>query len=82
MVKNRAVINAFRDALQLHLSALEARSPDPIHVFAAIPAALAIEFGALLTTQHRHPYIIYDRGEKNDFVFALSLPNTLPETLV
>ncbi|MNO05239.1 hypothetical protein D3C81_2265510 [compost metagenome] len=51
-------------------------------MFAAIPAALAIEFGALLTTQHRHPYIIYDRGEKNDFVFALSLPNTLPETLV
>lgn len=82
MVKNRSVIYAFRDALQTHLSALEARSPDPIHVFAAVPAAIAIEFGALLTTQHRHPYIIYERNEKNDFVPALRLPNTLPESSV
>lgn len=77
MVKNRDVIHAFRDALQTNLSALEARSPDPIHVFAAIPAAIAIEFGALLTTQHRHPYVIYDRNEHNDFVPALRLPNAL-----
>ena len=82
MVKNRSVIYAFRDALQTHLSALEARSPDPIHVFAAVPAAIAIEFGALLTTQHRHPYIIYERNEQNDFVPALRLPNTLPESSV
>lgn len=82
MVKNRGVIHAFRDALQVRLSALEARSPDPIHLFASIPAAIAIELGALLTTQHRHPYIVYDRNEQNDFVPVLTLPNTLPEKLV
>ncbi|WP_207255299.1 SAVED domain-containing protein, partial [Pseudomonas sp. GW704-E2] len=39
MVQNRRVIHAFRDALQIRLSQLEALTPDPIHVFAAIPAA-------------------------------------------
>lgn len=74
LVKNRRVIGAFSEALQLHLSVLEARSPDPVHVFAAVPAVLAIEFGALLTTHHRHPYIVYDRDGNNEFVPALSLP--------
>ena len=81
LVKNRSIIEAFRDAVQVHLSSLEARSPDPIHVFAAIPAALAIEFGALLTTQHRHPYTIYDRDERNDFIPTLALghpPTEIP----
>jgi len=61
MVKNRRVVHAFRNALQMRLSQLEAQTPGEIHVFAAIPAALAIEFGALLTTEHQHPYIIFDR---------------------
>ncbi|MFK8400041.1 SAVED domain-containing protein [Pseudomonas sp. BGr12] len=65
MVKNRRVIHAFRDALQIHLSQLEAESPEAIHIFAAIPAALAIEFGALLTTQHQHPYVIFDRDKED-----------------
>lgn len=81
MVKNRGVIHAFRDALQTHLSELEARSPDPIHVFPAIPAAIAVEMGALLTTQHRHPYIIYDRNERNSFVPVMTLPNPTSEPL-
>jgi hypothetical protein len=63
MVQNRRVIHAFRDALQVGLSQLEALTADPIHVFAAIPAALAIEFGAVLTTQHQHPYQIFDRDK-------------------
>lgn len=75
MVKNRNVIHAFRDELQAHLSVLEARSPAPIHLFPAVPAALAIEFGALLTTQHRHPYIVYDRDQNGAFVPAVGLPN-------
>lgn len=75
MVKNRRVIHAFRDTLQTHLSKLEFQTPDTIHVFAAIPAAFAIEFGALLTTQHQHPYLIYDRDktDKNQFKPALNL---------
>ena len=36
MVQNRRVIHAFRDALQTHLSRLEAMTADTIHVFAAI----------------------------------------------
>lgn len=72
MVKNRGVIEAFRDAIQKPLSDLEASTAEPIHVFAAIPAALAIEFGAFLTMQHRHPYIIYDR-EGGPFVPMLKL---------
>ncbi|RRW39953.1 HNH endonuclease [Pseudomonas luteola] len=75
MVKNRRVIHAFRDALQTHLSQLEAMTVNTIHVFAAIPAALAIEFGALLTTQHQHAYLIFDRDKdnKNSFTPTLQL---------
>lgn len=75
MVQNRSVIHAFRDALQGRLSQLEALSPGPIHVFAAIPAALAIEFGAMLTTQHQYPYQIFDRDKdaQNRFQPALFL---------
>lgn len=73
-VKNEKFIGHFRDQLQRTLSELEARSPDPIHIFAAIPAALAVEFGALLSTNHRHGYRIYDRDPPtNVFRFHLSL---------
>lgn len=72
-VKNRRVIHAFRDTLQVHLSRLEAQIPDTIHVFAAIPAAFAIEFGALLTTQHQHPYSIYDRDKADQNQFKPTL---------
>ncbi|MFV9668734.1 HNH endonuclease [Pantoea sp. KXB25] len=65
MVTNRRVIHTFRDELQKLLSQLEATTTQAIHVFAAVPAALAIEFGALLTTQHQHPYIIFDRDKNN-----------------
>ncbi len=73
MVRNRRVIHAFRNQLQIHLSRLEAMSPDPINVFPAIPAALAIEFGALLTTQHQHPYLVFDRDENDQFKSTLFL---------
>lgn len=74
MVSNRNVINTFRDELQKHLSQLEAESEQPISVFAAIPAALAIEFGALLTTQHQHPYVIFDReSNSNQFRSMLTI---------
>lgn len=74
MVQNRRVIHAFRDALQMHLSRLEAMTADTINVFAAIPAALAIEFGALLTTQHQHTYNIFDRNkDDNKFTPTLQL---------
>ena len=73
MVQNRRVIHAFRDALQTHLSRLEAMTADTIHAFAAIPAALAIEFGALLTTQHQHSYLIFDRDKDNQNRFTPTL---------
>lgn len=74
LLQSRAAIHAFRKELQIRLSQLEAESDQPIHVFAAIPAALAIEFGALLSTQHTHRYVIYDReGESNAFVAATKL---------
>lgn len=75
MVTNRGVIHAFRDALQTCLSKLEASTGAAIHVFSAIPAALAIEFGALLTMQHQHPYLVYDRDgqQGNAFRPALTL---------
>lgn len=69
MVKNRSVIHAFRDALQILLSQLDALTDQPIHVFPAAPAALMIEFGALLTTEHRHPYVILDRDKDDDGKF-------------
>lgn len=74
MVSNRNVINTFRDELQKQLSQLEAESEQPISVFAAIPAALTIEFGALLTTQHQHPYVIFDReSNSNQFRSMLTI---------
>lgn len=73
MVQNRQTIHAFRDELQKHLSHLEAMTEDAIHVFAAIPAALAIEFGALLTTQHRHPYLVFDRDDRKENTFTPAL---------
>ena len=73
LVRNRLTIASFRDFLQTRLSELESAGPEPIHVFAAVPAALAVEFGALLSTQHRHPYVIYDRGSNNRFEEALRL---------
>ena len=73
MVQNRRVIHVFRDALQIRLSQLEALTPKTIHVFAAIPAVLAIEFGALLTTQHQHPYLILDRDRDNQNQFKPTL---------
>lgn len=61
IVSNRGAISAFRDALQRLMSHLEASSPDPIHLFIAAPAAFCIELGALMTTEHQHPYVVYDR---------------------
>ena len=73
MVQNRRVIHAFRDALQKYLSRLEAMNAGTIHVFAAIPAALTIEFGALLSTQHQHAYLIFDRDKENQNRFTPTL---------
>lgn len=79
MVKNRKVINAFRDELQKRLSDVEADTTAAIHLFMAIPAALAIEFGALLTTQHRHTYEVFDRSQHGSFEHMLTLSHTQKE---
>jgi hypothetical protein len=43
-------------------------------LFAAIPAAIALEFGALLSTNHAHRYVIYDReGGSNRFAKMMEL---------
>jgi hypothetical protein len=39
----------------------------------AIPAVLAIELRALLTTQHRHAYRVFDRPERGVFAEMMSL---------
>lgn len=76
MVQNRRIIDAFRDALQPYLSALEAQERQAIHLFMAVPASLAIEFGALLTMQHRREYKVYDRGSSGAFELALLLDHS------
>ena len=73
LVRNRNTIDSFRRAIQPQLSRLEASTSEPIHLFAAVPAAIAIEFGALLSTQHAHPYRIYDRGDGNRFVPMMNI---------
>lgn len=62
-VRNERFLHHFREQLQLHLGVLEAHSPEPIDLFMAIPAALAFELGSLLSTNHRHPYRVYDRDD-------------------
>jgi hypothetical protein len=76
MVRNRRVIGAFRDALQMRLSGLEATADEAIHLFMAIPAVLAIELGALLTMQHRHTYKLYDRSRSGAFELAVVLDHS------
>lgn len=76
MLTNRAGIDAFRDAVQQPLNDLEASTAESISVFSAIPAALAIEFGAFLTMQHRHRYLIWDRDDQGNFVPCLQLGRT------
>jgi hypothetical protein len=61
-IQNASFIDKFGLQLQIALSQLEAASAEPIHVFPAIPAAMAIKFGSLLSTNHRHKYAIYDRN--------------------
>jgi hypothetical protein len=73
LVRNRGVLDSFRRAIQPRLSQLEASTSDVIHLFVAIPAAIAIEFGALLSTQHAHRYLVYDRGEQNKFFPTMHL---------
>jgi len=62
-VRHNGFIAAFREQLQVQLSVLEASTVDAIHVFAAIPGAYAIEFGALLSLNHQHGYRIFDRDD-------------------
>lgn len=79
IVQNEAAISHFGVEIQKALSQLEAASSKPIHVFAAIPAAMAIKFGSLLSTNHKHPYAIYDRDPpSNDFRLHIRL-NELKE---
>lgn len=73
LIRNRGTIDAFRSALQPQLSSLESTTDQPIHLFPVVPAALAIEFGALLLTQHSHRYIVYDRDESGRFVPMMEL---------
>lgn len=61
-IQNASFIEKFGLQLQIAMSQLEAASAEPIHVFPAIPAAMAIKFGSLLSTHHRHKYAIYDRN--------------------
>lgn len=75
-IKNPGFIAAFREQLQARLSELEASTAEPIHVFPAIPAAYAVEFGALLSMNHQHGYRIFDRmgtGKEKPFVLQLDL---------
>jgi len=73
LIRNRDTVKAFCADLQPHLSTLEASTDQPIHLFPVLPAALAIEFGALMSTQHSHRYIVYDRDESGRFVPTMEL---------
>jgi hypothetical protein len=79
LLQNRAAIDAFRAAVQPLLSQLEAATSEPLHVFAAVPAAIALEFGALLSTKHAHRMVIYDReGASNEFVPMMEIGPRVP----
>lgn len=75
-VRNRRAIHAFRDSLQICMSKLEAATPHPIHLFIAAPAAFCIEMGALMTTEHQHVYVVYDRDKNSDGCFVQTLTIT------
>lgn len=79
LLRNRAAIDAFRAAVQPLLSELEAATSEPLHVFGAVPAAIALEFGALLSTKHAHRMVIYDReGGSNEFIPMMEIGPRAP----
>ena len=67
LIRNRGTIDAFRSALQPALGRLAANTRTSIHLFAVLPAALAVEFGALLSTHYTHHFIVYDRNDAGHF---------------
>ncbi|HHA2422482.1 HNH endonuclease [Stenotrophomonas maltophilia] len=64
-IRNGEFIDHFREQIQPALGIIEAHTAEPIHLFMAIPAALAFELGALLSTNHRHKYIVYDIDDQS-----------------
>jgi hypothetical protein len=78
LVRNRRTIESFQLAARNCLDAVERAVSDPartIHVFPAMPAPLAVAFGAAVMPKVSNPLLIYDaRGVGGAFTRALTLP--------
>lgn len=78
LVRGPATLEAFRTVLAEVLSTLERKLPKatPIHVFPALPASLAVAFGAAIKPKVSFPFRIYDaEGPGGPFTKALLLPS-------
>lgn len=78
LVRNRKTIEAFQLTTRRCIDAIEAAVGDranEIHVFPAMPAPLAVAFGASVMPKVSNPMQIYDaRGAGGPFKVALKLP--------
>jgi SMODS-associated and fused to various effectors sensor domain len=66
LLKSRKQAQAFREQLRQVMDGIKARHPNApvIHVFPAMPVALAVEFGRILMPKADLPLRVYDENRK------------------
>jgi len=75
-VRSRAQTEAFRKAMRNVLDKIKAAHGEKakVHVFPAMPASLAVDFGRVLNSKSDLPLIIYDQNKRlGGFIKALSI---------
>ena len=75
-VRSRAQAEAFRKTIRLLLDQIKASHGENglIHVFPAMPVALAVDFGRVLNRKADLPIVVYDENKKNGgFIRAIAL---------
>jgi hypothetical protein len=76
LLKSRSQLSAFREAARRTLDAIKASHGEraAIHVFPAVPVAVAVDFGRIVMTKADLPLRIYDENKsKGGFAHALDL---------
>lgn len=76
LARGPAIGPAFHEAIRRCVSEVEAVLGDDrtIHVFPALPASLAVHFGAAITLNYMPRFEIYDRSGQGMFARAMTLP--------
>lgn len=77
-LKSREQLQQFRELIRPLLDEIRLRHGDslPLHVFPAVPVAVAVEVGRCIMPKAHLPMRVYDQNHKtNGFAFALQIPS-------